>query len=278
VVGCSRRGVAASGLSQRRYCRENRLTETTFTRWLKVIADVKALTIKRELDAEKRREARRKRNIPVHGQVKSRAVRAYWAMHIEALRWSGLTAYAYAKALRISEPSLKRWRTLIENDAVTEDWRSMLHPSTSANLSTSAKLGAKEPVAESVLTNAPTAPAKPTRRNFTAEEKLAIVLESERPGETVSSVARQHDLVTSVLFRWRAELGFSKDSRAKLATIRLTGSKPGSASESLVLQDLIPPPEGMSAVELEDGRRVFAPIGSDVQAVREQVARQEIAG
>jgi hypothetical protein len=47
---------------------------------------------------------------------------------------------------------LKRWRTLIENDAVTEDWRTMLHPSTSANLSTSAKLGAKEPVAESVLT------------------------------------------------------------------------------------------------------------------------------
>lgn len=103
------------------------------------------------------------------------------------------------------------------------------------------------------------------------------MLESERPGETVSSVARQHDLVTSVLFRWRAELGFGKDKRAKLATIRLTGGKPGSTSQSLVLQDLIPPPEGVSAVELEDGQRVFAPVGSDPHAVREQVARQEIA-
>jgi hypothetical protein len=30
-------------------------------------------------------------------------------------------------------------------------------------------------------------------------------------------------------------------------------------------------------VELDDGRRVFAPIGSDPHAVRAQVARQETA-
>ncbi len=270
-----------SALSQRRYCRQHRLGEDTFRRWLRALADADALKIKRELEREERRERLRKKNPAVSAEMKSHAARAFWAMHVEALRWSGMPLYAYAKALRLSKHSLSRWRDLLESGEVTEDWRSVLHPSARANLSTSAKTGAKEPGAESGLTSTPAAsprtPARQTRRSFSDEEKLAIVLETERPDETVSAVARRHDLVTSVLFRWRVEFGFGKDKRAKLATVKLTGGKPNAGLESLVLHDLIPPPDGMSVVELDDGRRVFAPIGSDPLAVREQVARQEIA-
>ncbi len=270
-----------SGLSVRGYCREHRLCDTTFTKWVRVVADAEALKIKRELEREERTERQRRRRIPVTPQVRSRASRAFWAMHVEALRWSGMHLTVYAKALRISPYCLRKWRDLLESGEEVVDWRAVLHPSTRAGLSTSAEVGAKAPPVESSLTNTasgvPATPVRAHRRSFSAEEKRVIVLQTEQPGETVSSIARRHDLVTSVLFRWRAELGFGKDKRAKLATVRLVGSNASATSKSLLLHDLIPPPDGMSLVELDDGRRVFAPVGSDPKAVREQVARQENA-
>ena len=44
-----------------------------------------------------------------------------------------------------------------------------------------------------------------------------------------------------------------------------------------VLLDLLQPPDGMTAVEFDDGRRVFAPAGSDPEAVRQHVLNQEAA-
>ena len=42
-----------------------------------------------------------------------------------------------------------------------------------------------------------------------------------------------------------------------------------------MLQDLLPVPNGMTAVDLLDGRRVFAPAGADPEAVRVHVAERE---
>jgi len=38
-------------------------------------------------------------------------------------------------------------------------------------------------------------------------------------------------------------------------------------ADALVLHDLLQRPDGMTIVELDDGRRVFAPVGSDPAAV-----------
>ncbi len=81
-------------------------------------------------------------------------------------------------------------------------------------------------------------PEKQTRRSFTAEEKLAIVREAERAGETVSSVARRHGILASVVFRWRAELGFGKNKSAKLAAVKLADGRSDATSTPLVLHDL----------------------------------------
>nr|WP_315803008.1 hypothetical protein [Bradyrhizobium sp. SZCCHNS3002] len=43
------------------------------------------------------------------------------------------------------------------------------------------------------------------------------------------------------------------------------------------LRDLVHPPEGMMAVDLADGRRVFAPAGSDPDAVRAKIESKEAA-
>lgn len=48
-----------------------------------------------------------------------------------------------------------------------------------------------------------------TRRRWQREQKLAILAEIEAPGGSVSEVARRHGLHTSLLFRWRRDLGRS---------------------------------------------------------------------
>jgi hypothetical protein len=56
----------------------------------------------------------------------------------------------------------------------------------------------------------------------------------------------------------------SAEERAKLAPVALTEDTPA----ALLLRDLVQPPNGMTAIDLPDGRRVFAPAGSDPDAVR----------
>ena len=41
------------------------------------------------------------------------------------------------------------------------------------------------------------------RRRFSPAEKYRILEETEKPGETISSVARRHKLSSSQLFNWR---------------------------------------------------------------------------
>ena len=100
-------------------------------------------------------------------------------------------------------------------------------------------------------------------------------------------MARRHGIVTSLLFRWRARLGFGKGSDAKLATVTLADgqavahSTAHSATHSaafapaLVLHDLLPVPEGMKVVELDDGRKVFAPSNMDEAVIRLHVFDRE---
>jgi len=81
-------------------------------------------------------------------------------------------------------------------------------------------------------------------------------------------VARAHGIVTSVLFRWRAELGFGKSARAKLAGVTVDNHAGKHGTQPVVLHNILPVPDGMMVVDLNDGRRVFAPQGSDIEEVR----------
>jgi len=173
-----------------------------------VLADPKALQIQRELDAEVRRKRHeRKRKGPSldkHCQV----VQAFWAMHIEAMIWSGLSISEYAAGLHLAPYSLRKWRDRIEDGEADPDWRALLHPSARPKLSTGVSSAAKEPGVENGLTEASAALGScgehVGRRRFTDEEKRAIVEQSGLPGSTPAEVCRRRGIVTSMLFRWRA--------------------------------------------------------------------------
>ena len=256
-----------SGLSRRIYCRQHRLTEKTFGRWLVRIEGAEALRAKAELA----REAKRNKAPRWSKDARSRAVQAYWAMHVEALTWSGLSFANYAKALRLCEKSLRRWRARLETGEVEIDWRARLHPSALPALSSGASSAAKDSRSTGDLTDGgtPQPDGRANRRCFSDAEKLAIVLESTAPGVKAIAVCRRHGIVTSMLSRWRVQFGYGK-SPARLATVALND---GIAT----LAGLLPSPDGMAAIDLPDGRRVFAPVGADPQAVIRQVLGQETA-
>lgn len=134
-----------SGVSQAEYCRQHRFDEETFTRWLKHLAGEEAarklVEYRAELRREKRREEREKglkrrqrRRFSVSTDVRNRGTQAFWAMHVEALNWSGMGVREYAAALRLSPYALRKWRDRLDECEVEIDWRAHLHPSAARSL------------------------------------------------------------------------------------------------------------------------------------------------
>ena len=199
--------------------------------------------------------------------ARSRALQAFWAMHVEAMNWSGMSVREYATALHLSPTSLRKWRHRLDDGEVHIDWREHLHPSARPGAGTSANRTPPGTGLTAPPTDASGSPRQPLRRFFADEQKRAIELESDQPGVSVSQVARKHGIVTGLLFRWRVQFGVAQRKRAKLAPVALSDDAPA----ILRLRDLVQPPDGMTAIDLPAGRRVFAPAGVDLHAVREHL-------
>src|SRR5262245_237297 len=148
-----------SGVTRTEYGRLHRLNKSTCDRWL---AALNLLESARE-EARKRRKRTRE---PVSTDKRNKAVQAFWAMHIEALNWSGVSTKDYAAAHHISVYSLRTWRARLDAAPLQVDWRARLHPSVPVAISSDASSAAKEQLAESSLTDATTAaPARDGRSN-----------------------------------------------------------------------------------------------------------------
>lgn len=267
-----------SGLARTAYCRHHRLNRRTFDRWMDYLLGKEAARKHEEYQAELRREQRQaerekgvkrrqKRRFGISTDLRNRALQAFWAMHVEAMNWSGMGVREYAAAMYLSPYALRRWRDRLEDGEVEIDWRAHLHPSARPVTGTSASQTSPENGLTAAAKADPQAPDPPSRRIFTDEQKRAIALETEQPGVTVSGIARKHGIVTGLLFRWRVQFGVTQKKRAKLAVVALSDGTPA----TFPLCNLVQPPDGMMAVDLPDGRRVFAPIGSDPDAVRAHV-------
>jgi hypothetical protein len=81
------------------------------------------LRAKAEFEHEERR---RRKGKHLSSDRRSRAVQAYWAIHVEALNWSGMSVTHYVQALDIPAYSLRCWRDLLDAEAVSIDWRARL--------------------------------------------------------------------------------------------------------------------------------------------------------
>ena len=94
-----------SGLSQRRYCRMHRLTDTTFTRWLRAITDAEAAKIRAqnakilaETERDERWRQRRGRLLKLAADKRNQSVQAFWAMHVQTPNWNRMAFTHYVPA------------------------------------------------------------------------------------------------------------------------------------------------------------------------------------
>lgn len=268
-----------SKLSKRKYCSEHGLSVASFDRWMEHLMGKEAVILRAELLRNEQRKKRLQSYLPVKRHWRNKAAQAFWAMHVEALIWSGMSARSYAMSHNISPYSLKKWCHKIEEEGLEIDWRAHLHPSARPSarpkISSGSSSAAKDNDTEQDLTNvaaaAPEQDARSNRRRFTDDEKRAIAEESAAANVSAAEVCRRHGIVTSMLFRWRVQFGYSRDGKARLAAVMVGHDVANTLHQPVILHDLIPVPDGMMAVELGDGRRVFVPEGSNVEEVRWRV-------
>lgn len=95
---------------------------------------------------------------------------------------------------------------------------------------------------------------------------------AEASGISAAATARRHGIVTSVLLRWREELGLGRKEKVILAAVRTPSA---STKDALILRGLLPMPDGMAAFVLPDGCCGFAPAGINPEAARRHVADRE---
>ncbi|WP_176476976.1 hypothetical protein [Mesorhizobium sp. WSM4313] len=101
--------------------------------------------------------------------------------------------------------------------------------------------------------------------------------ETQKPGVADAQVCRRHGIATSMAFRWREDFGLTARKAPELALVDIADGAESEPPALAALRDLVRPPDGMVAIELDDGRRVFAPAGASAAAVKRHLAGKEKA-
>jgi transposase-like protein len=144
-------------------------------------------------------------------------------MQVEAMNFSGMGHAEYAAALGLSPHALRIWRDRLEESGNEMDWRSLLHPSARAQLSSAANRARRK-----YRLTPQGVDGRSNRRRFSDEQKRAIVQETEKPGVSVAQICRRHGIATSMVFRWRVDFGLIARKAPQLATETLAD---GAANE-----------------------------------------------
>jgi transposase len=121
------------------------------------------------------------------------------------------------------------------------------------------------------------------RRHWSEAEKRRIVAESYEPGESVSRVARRHDVNANQLFTWRRQLGQQALGAPASGFVPMVlaedpacgstvmGEKP-SASAAEDAKAGLPPPTGRIEILLDGGRRMIVDRAVDTEVLARIVA------
>jgi transposase len=138
--------------------------------------------------------------------------------------------------------------------------------------------------ASAPATYIPSASATPPngRRQFSKADKKRILAEIDRPGESVSGVAKRYGISVPLLFRWKRELAASPRTTFLPVTVTESPTQsdgpatdPRPASVSAPAPVIVERPAPGIEVELIGGRRVRFERDVDPETVRRLVSLLE---
>ena len=213
----------------------------------------------------------------------------FWREQLDGWRRSNLNQREYCAGNGLSLKRFGNWRAKFNDEGIVPErkllWRRGSKPDPGDGPRTSPMTSPRTNALTAPPAEAPARPAAavPTgaRRHFSEEAKRQIVEEACRPGASVSSVARQYGVASSVLFRWRQALGLgASQEEPAFASVRITDRAEASADlPSVDMQPTPAPPlviiERTSPgieIELIGGRRVRFDRDVDPETVRRLVS------
>ncbi|MGE3702810.1 MAG: transposase, partial [Hyphomicrobiaceae bacterium] len=125
----------------------------------------------------------------------------------------------------------------------------------------------------------PSALAMPpgARRRFSKADKKRIVAEADRPGASVSAVARRYGIDTRLLFRWKHALGLVEESATTFLPVMIADEPSAAALTAPSVPGppiVVERPPGIE-VELAGGRRVRFDRDVDPETIQRLVALLE---
>ena len=106
----------------------------------------------------------------------------------------------YVAALGLSQHPLRIWRDRLEESGDEMDWRSLLHPSARAQLSSAANCSRRK--------------YRLTAEEVDGRSKPAPLQRQAGDGAVNRKAGRCHGVATSLLFRWRVAFGLTVNRRS----------------------------------------------------------------
>jgi len=202
---------------------------------------------------------------------------SFWRSHLEGWRRSDLNQREYCELHGLPLKRFGNWRAKFKHEDDVPR-RKLLWRRGGGLRHMSRHMSTKD-TASALATYIPSASVSPPngRRQFSKADKNRILAEIDRPGGSVSGVAKRYGISVPLLFRWKRELAASPRTTFLPVTVTDAPEQPAEALLSLpgpapvIVERSTPGIE----VELVGGRRVRFDRDTDPETVQRLVTLLE---
>ncbi|MCH7795060.1 MAG: transposase [Proteobacteria bacterium] len=199
---------------------------------------------------------------------------SFWRAHLDGWRRSDLNQREYCELHGLPLKRFGNWRAKLKHEEPTSAGKLLYRRG--GGLSHMTKGAVPAPTSH-IPSARSTPPGK--RRRFSEADKRRIVEAADRPGASVSDVARRHGIAVRQLFRWKQERAPAAKTETTFLPVTITDAPEQSPEASQSLPGPAPVIVERSApgieVELIGGRRVRFERDVDPETVRRLVTLLE---
>ena len=142
---------------------------------------------------------------------------SFWRAHLDGWRRSDLNQREYCELHGLPLKRFGNWRATLKHEEPTSAGKLLYRRGGALSHMTK---GAVPAPASHIPSTRSTPPGK--RRRFSEADKRRIVEEADRPGASVSDVARRHGIAVRQLFRWKQELVTAAKAETTFLPVTIT--------------------------------------------------------
>ena len=210
--------------------------------------------------------------------AKRSELESFWRAHLDGWRRSDLNQREYCELHGLPLKRFGNWRAELKHEDDVPRRKLLWRRGRGLSHMTSHMTKDAAPAPARYIPSTRSMPSG-GRRRFSAADKRRIVEETDRPGASVSAIARQYGIATRQLFRWKQELASAAKTETTFLPVTITDAPEQSAEAPasppgptpVIVERSTPGVE----VELIGGRRVRFDRDVDPETVQRLVTLLE---